>query len=467
MSASKVRVRFAPSPTGYLHVGGARTALFNWLFAKANEGTFLLRIEDTDLLRSQKEFTQDIIDSLKWLGFEPEEPILYQSSRMPIYQETAQKLISEGKAYYCQCSQSMLEAIREQCIKEKRPYRYPGFCRDKHLTSEGRELVVRVTMPKLGETRFSDLIRGEIAVQNKELEDWVILRKDGSPTYNFCVVIDDALQQVSHVLRGEDHISNTPKQLALYELLQMPAPKFGHFPMILGGDKVKLSKRHGAVSTLEYRTEGYLPDALINFLVRLGWSHQDQEIFTIEELKKYFSLDKVGKASAVFNRDKLIWLNGHFMRSHTPQYLLDYLSKFFEAETKWMTHVTHEKLLFGVSIIQGKVKTVLELIAQMKCLFGEDPEISKEDLSEEERQKIKNHLLGIYDVILSGEFSKEELESRIKGYVSEKKLSLKDLAQAIRFAVTGGQVSPSLFEMLTAQGETVVRRRFDRLIELF
>jgi len=453
---SQVRVRFAPSPTGFLHIGGARTALFNWLFARANHGKFLLRIEDTDRERSEQRFTDDILESLSWLGFQWDEKPVFQSSRFQRYQEAADLLLQKGLAYRCECSPDTLEKIRAQCQKEKRPFRYPGTCRDKR--SAGEPHVTRVKVPTSGETSFGDLIRGTISFQNKDLDDWVILRADKSPTYNFSVVIDDHDQDISHVLRGDDHINNTPKQILLYQALNFPVPHFAHLPMILGPDRTKLSKRHGAASTLEYRKMGYLPEAIINFLVRLGWSHGDQELFTVDELTKVFSLETIGKANAIFNPEKLTWISGHFMKNANPSMLRAYTQKYFSDAAGFLSGVPEARIDRGIQIIQGKVKTVLELIDQMQCLFGEDPSYGA-GLSPEERGRFLDLLSEIPDSLSPSDFTRTDLSARVHQVAERKAIKLAEIAKAIRFAVTGGKVSPGLFEMLEVQEkETVLRR---------
>ena len=460
---SNVRVRFAPSPTGFLHIGGARTALFNWLYARAMGGQFLLRIEDTDRERSEERFTQDILASLTWLGLTWDEEPVFQSHRFGRYTELANQLLAKGQAYPCDCTPEQLDAIRAQCEKEKRPFRYPGTCQNKKDVKNPH--VVRVKVPKSGETGFKDLIRGEITFQNKDIDDWVILRADGSPTYNFSVVIDDHDLGITHVLRGDDHINNTPKQINLYRTLEFPVPNFAHLPMILGPDRTKLSKRHGAASTLEYRSMGYLPEALVNFLVRLGWSHGDQEIFTMEELQKYFSLEKIGKANAIFNPDKLNWVSGHFMRETPAAQLLAYIRKTFAPQISFMEGVDTARAERGIAIVQGKVKNFLELIDQLTCLFGTDPSYSVEAIKPEEKQKMRDILQRLLPVLQSSDFSHTDLDQKVRKEAEAMGLKLSPLAQALRFAVTGGKVSPGVFEMLELQGKDVVLRRTRSALE--
>lgn len=456
-TAETVRVRFAPSPTGFLHIGGARTALFNWLYARATGGKFLLRIEDTDRERSEDRFTDDILESLKWLGFDHDEPPAYQSKRFDRYREVANGLLEKKLAYRCDCTSEALDAIRAQCEKEKRPFRYPGTCRNK--TSVGEKHVLRIRVTDEGETRFTDLIRGDIGFQNKDIDDWVIMRGDGSPTYNFSVVIDDSDQKITHILRGDDHINNTPKQILLYQSLGLKVPNFAHLPMILGADRTKLSKRHGAASTLEYRKMGYLPEAIIGFLVRLGWSHGDQEIFTVDELKKYFSLAKIGKANAVFSPDKLAWVSGHFMREAKPAYLREYMLKYFAPEIEFAKGTPDEVFEKGIAIIQGKTKNVLDLIEQLQILFGGDPAYDFGALKEGEAPKVLGYLDAIEPILAETEFSQAALEPKLRALADSLQIKFTPIAQAVRFAVTGGKVSPSLFEMLEVQGKDRVLRR--------
>ncbi|NDG84046.1 MAG: glutamate--tRNA ligase, partial [Proteobacteria bacterium] len=279
-----VRVRFAPSPTGFLHIGGVRTALFNFLYARQTGGRFLLRIEDTDTDRSEQRFTDDILSSLEWLGMKADEEILYQSKRLPLYHELADRLVREGLAYRCTCTEEEVEAAREQMIKEGKKPMYARTCRDKNVDPAGKPHAIRAKFPLSGTTAFTDLIRGEISFPNEDMDDFVMIRSNGVPTYNFVVVVDDIEMKISHVIRGDDHINNTPKQVYLYDALKAHKPVFAHLPMILGQDKKKLSKRNGETSTNAYREQGFLPEALLNFLVRLGWSHGDQELFTMEEM---------------------------------------------------------------------------------------------------------------------------------------------------------------------------------------
>ncbi len=326
---NKIRTRFPPSPTGYLHIGGARTALFNWLFARQQGGVFVLRIEDTDQARSTDEATRAILEGLKWLGLDWDEGPFFQSQRTEIYRQFILDLLNQGKAYYCDCSAELLEKKRETARAEGRKPKYDGTCREKNL-GPGPQTVVRLKNPQTGTTGFDDLIRGPIVFPNEELDDLVLARSDGSPTYHLAVVVDDITMEITHIIRGDDHINNTPRQIQIYQALGRPLPLFGHVPMILGPDKTRLSKRHGATSVLAYKDMGYLPEALINYLVRLGWAHGDEEIFSRQEMIEKFSLAQVGKSAGVFNQEKLLWLNSHYIKESNDQELAALLAPFLQ-----------------------------------------------------------------------------------------------------------------------------------------
>jgi glutamyl-tRNA synthetase len=325
---SDIRLRFAPSPTGYLHVGGARTALFNWLLARKLGGTFILRIEDTDVARSTEESVNAILEGMQWLGLDWDEGPFFQSDLFPVYREYVRKLLDQGNAYRCYCTAEELEAKRELAMAEGRKPKYDGTCRGLAGEIPGKPFAVRFRAPRDGVTAFDDLVKGHISFNNEELDDLIIQRSDGTPIYNFTVVIDDATMRVSTVIRGDDHISNTPRQILLYQALGFPVPRFAHVPMILGSDKARLSKRHGATSVMAYRDMGYLPEAMVNYLVRLGWSHGDDEIFSREELIEKFTVEAIGKSAGVFNPDKLLWLNAHYIKTGDPSRLAELLLPF-------------------------------------------------------------------------------------------------------------------------------------------
>ena len=322
---SPVVTRFAPSPTGFLHIGGARTALFNWLYARNQGGTFLLRIEDTDRERSTREATEAILESMKWLGLSWDGEPIFQSQRFEIYNRYIDQLLEKGQAYYCSCSPEQVEAMREKARAEGRKPKYDGNCREKTVTP-GPGVVVRLKAPLHGKTLYQDVVKGPVAVDNAELDDLILRRSDGSPTYNLAVVVDDHEMAVTHVIRGDDHVANTPRQVLLYQAFGWDLPAFGHVPMILGPDKQKLSKRHGALSVMEYEKMGYLPEAMVNYLARLGWSHGDQEIFSRQELTQAFSPENLGRSAAVFDTQKLDWLNAHYIKEASPATLAGLLA---------------------------------------------------------------------------------------------------------------------------------------------
>src|SRR5690349_4798886 len=327
---NQVRVRFAPSPTGFLHIGGVRTALFNWLFARQQQGVFILRIEDTDQSRSTDESIQAIIDGMNWVGLDWGEGPFRQTERMDLYRSHAMKLFETGHAYWCVCKAEALEARRKEAEAKGLSPRYDGRCRNLGITDPPGDAALRFKAPQEGQTVIDDLIKGKIVFDNTVLDDVIILRSNGYPTYNFSVVVDDALMGITHVVRGDDHLTNTPRQIPIFEALRFAVPRFGHLPMILGADKTRLSKRHGATSVLAYRDMGYLPEAMINYLVRLGWSSGDQEIFSVAELVEKFSFEHVQKSAAVFNSDKLLWVNAHHIRHGDPSRIALFLMPFLE-----------------------------------------------------------------------------------------------------------------------------------------
>ncbi|MBY0544953.1 MAG: glutamate--tRNA ligase, partial [Gammaproteobacteria bacterium] len=308
-----VRTRFAPSPTGYLHVGGARTALYCWLYAKRHGGQFILRVEDTDLERSTPEAVQAILDGMAWLGLNADEGPFYQTQRFDRYAQVIQEMLAAGTAYRCTCSRERLDALREQQTLDKEKPRYDGLCRDKQLPADTEPFVIRFKNPLEGEVLIDDQVLGPVVFNNKELDDLIIARSDGTPTYNFTVVVDDKDMAITHVIRGNDHLNNTPRQINMLKAIGATPPLYAHLPMILGDDGKKLSKRHGAVSVMQYRDDGYLPEALLNYLVRLGWAHGDQEIFTLDEMVQHFDIRDVNKAASAFNTEKLRWLNHHYL----------------------------------------------------------------------------------------------------------------------------------------------------------
>lgn len=463
MNNNDVRTRFAPSPTGFLHIGGARTALFNWLFTRHNGGTFVLRIEDTDQLRSTEESTKAILDAMRWLGLNWDEGPYFQAERVAIHRQMVEKLIDEGKAYYCDCTPEVLDAKRKKALAEGRKPKYDGACRDKGL-KKSPDTVVRFRCPEAGVTVLRDLIKGPISFNNEELDDLIIERSDGYPTYNFAVVVDDAQMGITHVIRGDDHVNNTPKQMLLYEALGYEVPLFGHVPMILGADKARLSKRHGATSVMAYKDMGYLPEALVNYLVRLGWSHGDQEIFTIEELVREFSLEAVGKSAAVFNQEKLLWLNQHYIKNYPQEKLLEVVLPFWSG--KGFDVSDSDFVRQAMENLRTRSRTIAEMAESGSFFFKEkvdyEPEAAEKFLTAE----YLGHLEAVAGRLPNlADYTKDGLEGFLRALAEERGIKLKWLAQALRVALTGRAVSPGIDEVMATLGRQRVMRKIDRAIE--
>jgi glutamyl-tRNA synthetase len=462
-----VRVRFAPSPTGALHIGGVRTALFNWLFARHHQGTFILRIEDTDQTRSTDESIKIILDGMKWLGLGWDEGPFRQTERMDIYREHVDKLLKEGKAYYCYCTPEELEARRKAAMASGKAPKYDRKCRSLTEPVPGRTPAVRFLSTDEGQTIVRDLIRGAVTFENQQLDDLIIRRSDGLPTYNFAVVVDDVTMKISHVIRGDDHLNNTPRQIQLYQALGYEPPAFAHLPMILGSDKTKLSKRHGATAVTEYIDLGYLPEALVNYLARLGWSHGDQEIFSNNELIENFSLDNVGKAPSVFNPEKLLWLNHHYIQQADPArlagLLLDLLRK--DGIVSAGTEPDIEWLKKLVKILTERSHTLAEMKTSAVPFIAD--EITMDD-----KAKTK-HLTPDIVPLLSDlavrlkalePFTHAEVEKVFNAIVEEKGIKLGKLAQPVRVALTGGTVSPGIYDVLEVMGKDKSIKRIEAAI---
>jgi len=465
---SSVRVRFAPSPTGYLHIGNLRAAIFNWLFARHNNGAFLLRIEDTDKERSKKEYELYMFESLKWMGIDFDETPVVQSERMGIHKEVIEKLIAEGKAYKCYCSQGEID----QRLKERDGHKdlfsgYDGHCA-KHAEAqpENKPFVVRFKLPKdKKEVIFNDLIRGEIKFELTQFDDFIIARSDGTPMYNLAVVVDDDFMDITHVIRGEDHISNTPKQILLYEACGYKVPQFAHVPLILGPSGDKLSKRDAAVSVLEYRDQGFLPEALFNYLVRLGWSHGDQEIFSKQELVSLFDLDHVGKKGAIFDIDKLSWLNGVYIREKTAQELSAIIQKDLGFNLETIFNAWGEAKLFKLlDLYKERVKTLKELVESLELLYNGPTEYDQKALEKwvtADTKKYVTALIECLEKITQEDFTHDMLAQQVKALSKELGIKLVALAQPIRISLTGSSASPGVFELLEIVGkqESIQRLR--------
>lgn len=452
---SDVRVRFAPSPTGYLHIGGVRTALFNWLFARHAGGKFILRIEDTDQSRSTDEAIHVIEEGMRWVGLDWDEGPYRQTERMDLYRDYATKLFEKGAAFWCVCTAEELETRRKEALAKGLPLKYDGRCREKGLTKPTGEAALRFRAPNEGETVVEDLIKGSVRFDNALLDDLIILRSNGYPTYNFSVVIDDALMGITHVIRGDDHLNNTPRQVPLFQALGLPIPRFGHLSMIFGSDKAKLSKRHGAISVMAYKEMGYLPEALINYLVRLGWSMGDQEIFSLEELIQHFSLDHVQKSAAVFNPEKLLWLNAHYMREGDPQRLATLLDPFLEPAglTKFVNSQEGNWKEQLVLALQGRSQTMIEMATATEPYAVEEPSMDEAAAKKFLTEAIAPALQKLTDRLEAmADFTKESQETAFHAVLEEEGLKMGKLAQPVRVALTGRTASPGIYEVIDLLG---------------
>ncbi|MFV0544572.1 MAG: glutamate--tRNA ligase [Marinicella pacifica] len=458
-----VVTRFAPSPTGYLHVGGARTALFCYLYARHHGGQFELRIEDTDTARSTRESVQAIFDGMNWLGLEHDGEVRFQSDNLPRYHECLKQLLAEDKAYYCDCSKERLEKLRaEQMDKGEKP-RYDGHCRDLGLVKSD-DTIVRFKNPQQGEVTFNDLVRGEITVSNRELDDLVIARADGMPTYNFSVVIDDADMGITHVIRGDDHVNNTPRQINLYRALGFDVPEFAHVPMILGDDGARLSKRHGAVSVMQYAEDGYLPEAVLNYLVRLGWSHGDQEIFSKQELIDLFSFKAVNRAPSAFNTKKLNWINHKYMQEADPKRLAilvaERLKQTIEAD------FSIEQLLPLVDLFKERADTVNELADAMLSLL--QPLTTYDEQSEkkafkaaaiEPLERVVSHCRAVND------WDAADLHQVIADVVEELDVGFGKVGMPVRLALLGSAQGPAIDDIMRILGQQETIHRLQQAIQ--
>jgi len=452
----------APSPTGYLHIGGARTALFNWLYTRHHGGEFILRIEDTDQQRSTDESTKAILDAMTWLGLNWDEGPYFQAQRVELHREMVQKLIKEGKAYYCTCTPEELEEKRKQALATGKKPKYDGMCRDKNFKKKTSGSVVRFRSEQTGSTVVEDLIKGQIVFNNEELDDLIIERSDGYPTYNFAVVIDDALMNITHVIRGDDHVNNTPRQILMYQALGFDVPQFAHVPMILGSDKTRLSKRHGATSVMAYKEMGYLPEALVNYLVRLGWAHGDQEIFSQKDLIELFDLDAVGKSPAVFNPEKLLWLNAYYIKESSPERLRE------EMKSLWPAGINTDDTDFTQKVIadlQPRVKTLAELADMADFYFADEIKYEEQAAKKFLTADVSPYLKALIETILSVQnFSKKVLEEFLMNFTKEKNIKFKIIAQPLRVALTGKTVSPGIDEIMVTLGKERVYRRLQKAI---
>ena len=446
-----VITRFAPSPTGYLHVGGARTALFSYLFARANNGKFILRIEDTDRERSTDESVQAIYQGMKWLGLENDGEVYFQTQRFPQYKQKIQQLLDESKAYYCTCSKQRLAEIREAQMKAGGKPRYDGKCRDLGLEYCG-DAVVRFKNPQDGEVTFDDYVRGVITTANKEMDDLIIARPDGTPTYNFTVVIDDVDMQISHVIRGDDHINNTPRQINIYKALGADLPKFAHLPMILGDDGARLSKRHGAVSVMEYANDGYLPEAVLNYLVRLGWSYDDKELFTKDEMIELFDLKKVNKAPSAFNTSKLNWINQQYIQQADTQRLAKLLKARLDVIN--VSVPASIDLVKVVDMFKERAVTINEMADSALFLFSDINEYAEAAV----KKVFKQSAIVPFETMIKkmteiSDWANADLHGLIEATVNELEVGFGKVGQPLRVALTGQSSGPANDEIMHVLGK--------------
>jgi glutamyl-tRNA synthetase len=464
-----VRTRFAPSPTGYLHIGGARTALFNYLFARHHGGKFILRIEDTDRERSTPEAIEAIIQALTWLELDWDEGPFFQTQRYGVYKENIQKLLAQGKAYPCVCAPEELDAKRQAAMKEKRKPAYDGTCRPRDGAiapiPQGKPHAIRFLSPQTGATVVDDAVKGSVVFDNRELDDLIIARSDGTPTYNFCVVVDDIDMKITHIIRGDDHLANTPRQIVLYQALGHIPPQFAHLPLILGLDKARLSKRHGATSVTAYRDMGYFPEALSNYLVRLGWSHGDDEIFSRAELIEKFSLEAVGKSAGVFNPEKLLWLNSHYLKTRSLSRLADEIVPFIKAkgypapqDRAWLERMA--------ATLRERAKTLVELVDQAHFYLSDEITYDEKAAKKFLTREVREPLAEIMEKLAAlSEFSEGGIEQAFTEILQRRELPLGKLAQPVRVALTGSTVSPGIYEIIAVLGKERTLGRLKRALE--
>ncbi len=461
------RTRFAPSPSGFLHIGGARTALFNYLLAKNKGGKFVLRIEDTDRERSTPESIDAILSGMRWLGLDWDEGPFYQSERGAVYDVYVEQLLDSGRAYRCTCTPKQVDEMRKAAQAAGRRPGYDGSCRERTDIAPTTPHVVRFRSPDDGQTGLTDMIRGGVVFENTEIDDIVIRRTDGSPTYNFVVVIDDAEMKISHVIRGEDHLSNTPKQILIYQALNLPVPAFAHLPLILGTDGSRLSKRHGATSVMAYQEMGYLADGVNNYLARLGWSHGDQEIFSREELIEHFSLDHVGSSAGVFNPEKLEWVNFQHLKALTPEQLATAITPLIEARG-WQIPGDAAWLASAAALLQERAKTLNELVDAAYYFLEDDLAFDQKAVDKHLRKASPDVLADIRATLDTlAAWNEETLHDAFQSIMDRHGLKLGKIAQPVRVALTGGSVSPGIFETSVVLGKDRVLRRLDHAIRLF
>ena len=460
-----IRTRFAPSPTGVLHLGSVRTALFNWLYAHHKKGICILRIEDTDKERSTEENVQAILDGMEWLGIKSDNDPIYQSEKWDRYQEVADQWLNSGDAYHCYCSKDELNDLRKEQMARGEKARYDGRCRDLRKPLSDRDPVIRFKNPLDGEVVVNDRVHGKVVFQNSELDDLIIVRSDGTPTYNFTVVVDDSDMKITHVIRGDDHLNNTPRQMNMLQVLGVSPPQYAHLPMILGEDGTKLSKRHGAIDIRDYRDKGYLPEAMLNYLVRLGWSHGNQEIFSLVEMTDFFDLSKLTSSASIFNPGKLLWLNQHYIMNLPVENIRDALS--ISMKKLGIDHSDGPDLISVVKVFRERAETMLHMAESCRYCY--------EDFKELDLKSVKKHLRPVILEPLKSvskkfnqlsEWSSENIESCIKDTVASYDITMGKLGQPLRVAVTGGSVSPPIDKTIWLIGKDRILRRLEQAIKI-
>ena len=463
----EIVTRFAPSPTGFLHIGGIRTALFSWAYAKKNNGKFILRIEDTDIKRSTPEAVETIKAGMKWLKLKHDGDIVYQTQRIERYKELIKILIKQGDAYYCYTSKEELDQLRENQLKEGKKPKYDGRWRpnvnkELPITPKNIQPVIRFKTPKEGEIKWKDMVKGEIIIQNQELDDLIIARADGTPTYNFCVVADDWDMKVTHVIRGDDHINNTPRQINLLKALKAPIPEYGHLSMILADDGQKLSKRYGAASVMKYRDDGYLPEALINYLARLGWSHGDEEIFSATQLSEWFDFDHVTSSAAQFDQEKLDWINNHYIKNEPVDKLAALLKpKLIDNGVKV---IDDEILTNAIKLYQDREKNLNVFSEDILFFFKEaspSEELKNKYLVEKSKSLVKTFIDGLEEI----NWTNEDVNNFLKYFIKKQEIKFPEIAMPLRTIIAGTDNTPSIGSIIFIIGIEVVRKRISVILE--
>ena len=465
----KIVTRFAPSPTGNFHIGSARTALFNWLFAKNTKGNFLIRIEDTDKARSTKDSINKILDGLKWLNLDWDNEIIYQSQNQKRHKEVAEELLAKGLAYKCFCSEEDLNKMREEAKILKKPFRYNRKWREKDLKDAPKDIspVIRIKSPIKGDTEIEDIIQGTIKVSNEEMDDFIIMRSDGTPTYMLSVVIDDYDMNITHIVRGHDHLTNTFRQNVIYDAMKWKKPITAHIPLILGPDGSKMSKRHGAIDVEEYKTKGILPSALINYMLRLGWSHGDDEIISLENAIKWFSLEKIGKSPAKFDNEKLISVNSHYIKELNNEKIIKFLESYYTSKYKIkIDEVSIKRLNLGLNDIKVRSRDLNQL-AEMSLFYCSKFPLSISKKAEKYIKKVNKTIFKDLLVMLGNienDFKKQKIEEIISKFLIEKGLKLSDIIQYIRAMITGLDVSPRIYDIMEILGFLEIKKRIENFI---